>query len=253
MVNKRLTLLTTEDKITLNGRIISYKVKRSTRAKRVRLEMRPESGLTVVIPKVFGIRRVPNMLREKQNWILGNFANYNKVQSRFDRTGVEANTAIRYLGRELIVITEESKGKTDCVRLEQDRLIVSIMSASKKLNVILEQWYRIQAAILIEEKVQKWSVKLNVSHNGVTIRGQKTRWGSCSRKGSLSFNWKLLMVPEPVIDYVVIHELAHLREMNHSKRFWQLVAENCSRWRELRKWLKTHEVELALSKGTLWQ
>ena len=249
MAHKKLTPLATigEGKITLNHRIVSYKVKRSTRARRVRLEIKPESGLTVVIPRYFGIGWVPNLLREKRDWILGNFASYDKVQSQFaGATEVEADDAISYLGRKLMVLTEESTGKTDCVRLEPDRLVVSTVSAGKGLNVILEQWYRIQAAALLGQKVQEWSAKLRVSHNGVTIRSQKTRWGSCSRKGSLSFNWKLLMAPEPVIDYVVIHELAHLREMNHSKSFWRLVAEHCSGWRELRKWLKTHEVELTV-------
>jgi len=247
MVHKKLTPLATigEGKITLNDRVVSYKVKRSTRARRVRLEIRPESGLTVVIPRFFGIARVPHLLREKRDWILGNFAGYDKAQSRFtDGTEAGADDAIYYLGRKLMVLTEESNGKTDCVRLEQDRLIVSIVSAGKELNVILEQWYRIQAAALLGQKVEKWSAKLSVSHNGVTIRSQKTRWGSCSRQGSLSFNWKLLMAPESVNDYVVIHELAHRRGMNHSKSFWRLVAEHCPGWRELRKWLKTHEAEL---------
>lgn len=247
MVHKKLTPLATigEGKIILNHRVISYQVKRSTRARRVRLEIKPESGLTIVIPGFFGIARVPDVLKEKRDWILGNFAGYDKVRSRSaGGTEVEAGDAVFYRGRKLTVLTEESKGKTDCVRLEPDRLIVSTVSGGRELNVILEQWYRIQAAALIGQKVEEWSAKLSVSHNGVTIRGQKTRWGSCSRQGSLSFNWKLLMAPEPVIDYVVIHELAHLREMNHSTSFWRLVAEHCSGWRELRKWLKTHEVEL---------
>lgn len=247
MVHKTRSLLASiiEGKITLNGRVISYKVKRSARVRRVRLEMRPESGLTVVIPKFYGIGKVTNLLKAKQDWILGNFAEYDKVQPQFARTEIEAGDAIPYLGRKLTVLTEESIGKTDCVRLEQNRLTASLTSASKKLNVILEQWYRIQAAKLITGKVEKWSARLDVRHNRITIRGQKTRWGSCSRKGNLSFNWKLLMAPEPVVDYVVIHELAHLKEMSHSKRFWELVAEQCSGWRELKKWLKTHEVDLA--------
>jgi predicted metal-dependent hydrolase len=76
-------------------------------------------------------------------------------------------------------------------------------------------------------------------------RGQKTRWRSCSQKGNLSFNWKLIMMPEPVIDYVIVHELAHLKEMNHTKRFWELVGKHCLEWRYHRKWLKDHGVEFA--------
>jgi len=110
---------------------------------------------------------------------------------------------------------------------------------------MLERWYKIQAAALILEKLDRWSAKLGVNHHKVTIRGQRSRWGSCSRKGNLSFNWKLMMAPEAVIDYVVIHELAHLKQMNHSKKFWQLVAEHCPEWHDCKKWLQNHESELA--------
>ncbi len=97
---------------------------------------------------------------------------------------------------------------------------------------------------LVEEKIDKLSAHLGVRYNRLVIRGQKTRWGSCSRKSNLSFNWKLIMAPEPVINYVIIHELAHLKEMNHTKRFWELVAQYCPRWREHKKWLNDHTAEL---------
>ncbi|MEA3442918.1 MAG: M48 family metallopeptidase, partial [Chloroflexota bacterium] len=131
------------------------------------------------------------------------------------------------------------------IKLERNRLVVATGSASSRLNLVLEQWYRMQAAKLINERVDKLSARLGLTYNRIIIRGQKTRWGSCSHKGNLSFNWKLIMAPEPVIDYVIIHELTHLKEMNHTKRFWELVAEYCPRWCEHKKWLKDHEMDLA--------
>lgn len=104
--------------------------------------------------------------------------------------------------------------------------------------------YRAEARKLIEEQLDKLSARLEVNCNRITIRGQKTRWGSCSQKGRLNFNWRLIMAPKPVIDYIVIHELAHLKEMNHSKKFWGLVAQHCPRWREHKKWLKDNECGL---------
>jgi predicted metal-dependent hydrolase len=85
---------------------------------------------------------------------------------------------------------------------------------------------------------------MGISYQRIAIRGQKTRWGSCSRKKNLSFNWKLIMAPGSVVEYVIIHELLHLKEMNHSKRFWELVARYCPGWRENKKWLKQHEADL---------
>jgi hypothetical protein len=102
-----------------------------------------------------------------------------------------------------------------------------------------------QAAKLMKQQADKIGAQLGLTYKRLIIRGQKTRWGSCSQMGNLSFNWKLIMAPEPVIEYVVIHELAHLKEMNHAKSFWQLVARHCPRWRQHRKWLKDHEAALA--------
>ena len=84
------------------------------------------------------------------------------------------------------------------------------------------------------------------SFSRITIRDQKTRWGSCSGKGTLSFNWRLMLAPPAVLDYVVVHELCHLTHMDHSKAFWTLVESVCPDYRIHRKWLKEHGQELIL-------
>ena len=86
--------------------------------------------------------------------------------------------------------------------------------------------------------------ELEVSYGRIAIRDQRTRWGSCSPKGTLSFNWRLALAPLEVLDYVVVHELCHLRESNHSPRFWRLVTERRPGWREQRAWLREHGAEL---------
>jgi predicted metal-dependent hydrolase len=85
---------------------------------------------------------------------------------------------------------------------------------------------------------------LGVSYGRVEIRNQRTRWGSCSSSGTLSFNWRLALAPFDVLDYVVVHELCHLLEPNHSPRFWKLVASRRPRWRRQRDWLTAHGPEL---------
>lgn len=84
------------------------------------------------------------------------------------------------------------------------------------------------------------------SYERITIRDQKTRWGSCSAKGTLSFNWRLMLAPPAVLDYVVVHELCHLTHMDHSPAFWALVEQVCPDYRAHRKWLKEHGRELVL-------
>ena len=118
------------------------------------------------------------------------------------------------------------------------------------LEPALEQWYRTEAYKLITERTARLSSDMGIGYKQLVIRGQKTRWGSCSHKRNLSFNWKLVMSPETVIHYVIIHELIHLKEMNHSKRFWELVARYCPDWQEHKKWLKQHEADLTARFGT---
>ena len=231
-------------KATLDDQTVSYAVKRSSRAKHARLEVRVETGLTVVIPSSYNINDIPDLLRKKGRWILDKLAKYASGQPITKGKELKSGYFIPYLGRHLKVVTRYDPGTVNCVKLENNRLLVDLNSRNGRLNLVLEWWYRQQAEKLIKERADELCPRLGVAYNRLTVRGAKTRWGSCSQKGNLNFNWKLMMAPEPVIDYVIIHELAHLKEMNHSKNFWKLVAEHCPKWRTHRKWLKSHEAEL---------
>jgi predicted metal-dependent hydrolase len=100
------------------------------------------------------------------------------------------------------------------------------------------------ARALLTALVEEEARALGVRYERIAIRGQRTRWGSCSSRGTLSFNWRLALTPLSVADYVVVHELCHLREPNHSPRFWALVAERRPGWRTERNWLREHGAEL---------
>lgn len=101
-----------------------------------------------------------------------------------------------------------------------------------------------QAWEQIPERVQYFAQKINVSYGRITIRNQRTRWGSCSSKGNLNFNCLLMLTPREVQDYVIVHELCHRKEMNHSKQFWQEVENILPDYKEWRKWLKDKGGEL---------
>jgi predicted metal-dependent hydrolase len=103
---------------------------------------------------------------------------------------------------------------------------------------------RVAARELVTMVLDEEAPALGVTFGRVQIRDQRTRWGSCSARGTLSFNWRLALAPLEVLDYVVVHELCHLREPNHSARFWRLVASRRPNWRRHRDWLTTHGPEL---------
>ena len=102
-----------------------------------------------------------------------------------------------------------------------------------------EAFYRQQAARILPERVAYFAAQMGVTYGRITIRGQKTRWGSCSSKGNLSFNWRLMLCPPDIQDYIVVHELAHRKEMNHSGKFYLEVEKVLPDYRERQRWLKT--------------
>ena len=115
---------------------------------------------------------------------------------------------------------------------------VSVLSAAER-KALAEK-----AAEVLPEKVSRFAQQLGVSYGRITIRSQRTRWGSCSAKGNLNFNCLLMLCPEEVQDYVVIHELCHRKEMNHSPAFWSELEKHCPDYRIHRKWLKDNGTSL---------
>jgi predicted metal-dependent hydrolase len=123
-------------------------------------------------------------------------------------------------------------------------LKIHIESTRAERQKAIARAYKKQAEALLPGRVAYWSERMRLTPTGLSIRGQRTRWGSCGPDGKINLNWKLVGAPARVADYVIIHELAHLREANHSSRFWKIVEDFCPDYRELRKWLKHNQYEL---------
>jgi len=108
------------------------------------------------------------------------------------------------------------------------------------------KWVKKEAKSIIETRVNLYGTTYGFKYNRVSVKDQSTRWGSCSSHGNLNFNWKLVLAPVEVMDYVIIHELAHTRQMNHSKHFWAVVAEISPDYKIQRMWLKENGQTLKL-------
>ncbi len=106
------------------------------------------------------------------------------------------------------------------------------------IKEMLTKWYKDSFGDIVRERIEKYSPELNVAPAKIFIKNQKTRWGSCSTKGNINLNWLLVMTPLEIIDYVIVHELSHLKVMNHSQEFWTLVESILPDYKERRKWLK---------------
>ncbi|MDD4237033.1 MAG: SprT family zinc-dependent metalloprotease [Desulfotomaculaceae bacterium] len=228
-----------KDSINLDGCIVPYTIRRSSRARRLLLQVRLDSCVfEVVAPEAFNLVDLKDILMEKKVWIL-------KKLEAADRLAAERQAnqpqerSIFYRGRQYLVETRVEPGSTSAIEVEEDRLVVVVPpGVDVDPSAILERWLRQMARLLINQRIRVMNEKLKLPFKRVFIKGQRTRWGSCSQQKNLNFNWRLVMAPLPVLDYIVAHELAHLVEMNHSKKFWALVEQIYPGYSEHRAWLK---------------
>ena len=246
MIHRRSQLVViAERQIRFGDRVVPYVVKRSSVARQVRFEIKAGTGLTVILPRRCNLDAVTEMLEAKRRWILEKMDRFVGTTQPAGNGRLSFGDAVPFLGQEVRIVGCRGLRSVGTVELHGQSLMVQRDSACSDLESLLERWYRAQAASVLERKAREFATAFGVSYGRFTIRGQRTRWASCSHRGTLSFNWRLIMAPESVVDYVVIHEVAHLKEMNHTKRFWESVAERCPSWRERKKWLDDHGTELA--------
>jgi predicted metal-dependent hydrolase len=150
-----------------------------------------------------------------------------------------------YQGRDLPLTIIEAPGTRRSEIVEDaDGLRLLRGDDREAPQAVLREWLVDRAREAFVERAAYWAPRLEVRYERITIRDQRTVWGSCTKAGHLNFNWRIVMAPPEVLDYLVIHELSHLREMNHSRRFWAIVASQCPEWRAHRRWLRDHSHRL---------
>jgi predicted metal-dependent hydrolase len=226
-------------RIKLGDRQIDYVLKASKVARCTRLEIRPDAGLCVIIPAASPVRAAEDMVRSKQRWILSKLIKFEQSRT----TPPITDHSVLYLGRYLTVVNTASVSEDSEIALAGDQLTVR-RSSDDGGRTPVEDWMKKQSTVLFHQLVETWSQKMGVKCARISLSSAKTRWGSCSKNGRINLNWKLVMASPEAIEYVVIHELCHIKELNHSASFWKLVQNFCPDWRARRKWLKDHETLL---------
>jgi predicted metal-dependent hydrolase len=227
--------------IDVDGVPVAYTVRTSNRVKYARLEVNSNYGLLVIVPRGSPDSCVTGLIFEQKKWVLKKLCEYERIKQDFAHN--EKEGMITYLGKKLMIIRYPADGVGEKAVSETGNLSLYLRQETLT-DIAVERWLRLQAKNLIVSKVQHLSLLLGVSYNKLNITSARTRWGSCSSRANLSFSWKLIRTPEEIIDYVVVHELCHIIELNHSKRFWQLVEQLCPEWKTRRKWLRKHQLEI---------
>lgn len=228
---------------TLDGQKISYRIVQSKRARRMRITV-AASGVTVTLPAGVKVVEAERMLQQNSHWLL---AQLERMSKRKPPANSLPEDVILLRGKPVRIEVVEEPNRISRMHIteQREKLVARIPAGSgKNPRSLVEPWMRQQARSEIEEIVRQQAARMNLKYKSVSIRDQRTRWGSCSSKGTLSFNWRLIMAPREVLEYVVIHELAHIRQPNHSSAFWHVVETYAPNYKLLRQWLRKNAASL---------
>jgi len=215
--------------------VAEYRIRRSPRARRVRVTVDPDGSVTVTLPRRAPERAAAEAVEELAPWI----ARRRRKLARAAEENARVPGTVPYLGETLSLVPEAGRER---VHRRGDVLLVP---AGDPLPA-LERFYRRAARTEIAARLDAATARAGTGYRGLTIRGQRTRWASCSSDGGMSFNWRLLLAPPEILDYVVEHEVCHLEVMDHSKRFWRLLESRVLGWRRHAAWLRRYGSTLVL-------
>jgi predicted metal-dependent hydrolase len=220
---------------------IPYRIRRSERARRARILVGAD-GVEVVVPRRFPLRDVEPFVREKGPWIERTLRRLRESETELPPTRLVDGGEVPYLGERLALAVAVEPGRTRThVARRGDTLRVAVAAPGEEpLRDALEGWYRRRARLEVAPRLDAATARAGTRYTRLQIRGQRTRWASCSSSGAMSFNYRLLLAPAEILDYVVEHEVAHLEVHDHSARFWGLVAARAPGWREHERWLRRY-------------
>lgn len=215
-----------------DGEALRIDIRTSKRARRLKL-VSSMRGMEAVVPINYDTTKLENFVASKRDWIIRTSRDYDKLK---EQCGQYDPDTIYFLGDKYHFRIVKDRQRT--VTISDSMKLITFHVVDKRTHKKqMQEWYRQKTAALIAERLPMLSGKLNLTYNSVSIKNQRSRWGSCSRKKNLNFNLLLVAAPIEVIDYVLIHELMHLVELSHSKRFWELVCIADPEYKKHKKWL----------------
>ncbi len=216
----------------LNFQLIRSKKRRKT------ISLRIKEGREIVIqaPYKTSRREIEEFLKEKEAWVVKKLAE-GKEQAKELQKAFAPGEKFLYLGEWYPLEIDESEHKALPLKLSFGNFILHRDRVEEARDLFVE-WYKREAKEKIEGRIRYYSDRFHLSPKGTKITSAKSRWGSCSRDNRLSFSWRIIMAPLTIIDYVLVHELVHIREKNHSKKFWTSLETILPDYRERRVWLR---------------
>jgi len=220
--------------------MISFIHKTHPRSRSIKIKVETSGEVVVITPKFIGQKQIEQFVTANLAWI-------EKTKKRVLTNQPVNSTQVEIFGlpyqKKIVSATKSAPG----VRVVGQQLIINSITddpSPAEINLKLENFFKNTAQKYLIPRIHQIALKMKINFSKITLRQQKTRWGSCSSNGTLSFNWRLVHYPTPVIDYVIIHELSHRLQMNHSAKFWALVAKYDPKYKIHRNWLKKRGMSL---------
>jgi predicted metal-dependent hydrolase len=213
--------------------MIEYTIRVSRRSRSVRLSVSHNSGVVITVPSGFDTSQVPEIILRREGWIRRSIE---KVRSTAPMRQIPSRVDLRSVGHSFVVeIHPQFRGRSSLVE-EEGTLKLFVNPHNKRFPFsLLRKWLREKSKDILVPWLERVSRAHGLSYNRCVVRSQRTRWGSCSAKKNISLNSALLFLPPELVEYLMIHELCHTVEMNHSKKFWTLVEIHCMGSRRLDK------------------
>ena len=253
-----VTVTETDALARLPGGPVPYTLRRSPRSRGLRVVIHPDRGVVVTVPTPGRRgwsdpeRLVHTFLVEREPWLRRHLERLAREQAgSAARGGLRDGASIRFRGADHRLRIEPARPgirRSSVERVggeEADEIVVRLAPTDRRsIGAVLEAWLKPRARAAIERDIARHAIALGVSPSAITVRDQRTRWGSASREGRLAFSWRLILAPPEALETVVIHELVHLRVFGHGPRFWEIVASRRPDHRTWRHWLRDHSSEL---------
>jgi predicted metal-dependent hydrolase len=232
--------------IELLGESVTYELRYSPQASEPRIDVEIR-GVTVVLPE-HADTQPAELLRENASWVLEKQQMYQTYRDQAPERVFEAGEMFPFLGKPHKLVTEPRQRHAVS---EQAICLRQSTVEQSSVRQALQNFYRRQARQLFAYRAERYASRMGLEYEQIEIRNQRTKWGSCSTSGTLSFNWRLMMASPEVIDYIVIHEVAHLREANHTQAFWDIVGEYDPAYASHAEWLTENSTQLIFSEDDL--
>jgi len=225
---------------------VPFIIRYHRRASRITIRVSALKGVVITVPAGIPRSLVDSAVLHRREWIISKLDEL-RVREDQERTLLVTGAPLSVLGTNLLLHVETSAAHPPRVSIEAGRLTVRTPDDSEDaVRKLVRMWLRKVAEQTIPDRVDEINRSHGFVYSRVSVRDQKTRWGSCSKRRTLSFNWRVVLLPTAVMDYLIVHELAHLREMNHSGRFWRLVETMCPEFRTAEQWLRRHGRKVTL-------